>query len=373
MKKIFSFIFAIFLILPCMFMLTACGKDKQKVEFRVSENYIQWTNDGINWENIISVNDLKGQQGIQGIPGKQVEFQATETHIQWKYVGETTWKNLVSFEALKEKEEIVDVETLKTNAYGLFTSKLSEMNDNYKVIYDYADKYVVESFINKYSILESNDFNDMTNNNSNMLSFNASIEYQYDLTTSFPSENIDEYHPYCVNLMPYINGDWDPTKYVTASYKYDADMAKYKYQSRSGSINYPTIADEITDYGFVSFLKGFTKENVIDCTFNNNGDCRISFNYYSQNYSSSTPYQKIDYIYEFNVTKDGEITKCYVYEKDFLDQTQKGDLYCKISYEKGKSLITSDMLSELLEELKTENSEITNWFDAFGYELNVGE
>ena len=363
MKKVFSYIFSFLLIVSCIFAFTSCSKDSQKLELRVSENNIQWSTDGVNWEDIISISELKGSQGIQGVqgePGKSIEFQTTETHIQWRYVGDKDWTNLISFDELREKEEEIDVGALKTRAFNLFTSKLLEMNRNYTITYDYSDKYIVESFIKKYGVNDTNQIG-------NKIWFNASIEYDYSATTSFPEKDIEKFHPYCLNLMPYINGDWKPTNYILANYKYDAELNNYVYQFGGGTVNYPTIADDITDYNFVSFLKGFKLENIIDCTFNDNGDCRIKFNFYSNSYSSSRPYQSKDYIYEFNVTNSGEIRNCYVYEKDFLNSTQIGDLYCKISYEKDKTLITEDMFNEVLEAIKEEKSEITNWFDAFGY------
>ena len=36
---------------------------------RVSGGYIQYSNDGVTWENLIAVSELKGEAGPQGIPG----------------------------------------------------------------------------------------------------------------------------------------------------------------------------------------------------------------------------------------------------------------------------------------------------------------
>ena len=35
----------------------------QNLEFRVYGDYIQWTNDGENWDNIISIDEIKGKDG----------------------------------------------------------------------------------------------------------------------------------------------------------------------------------------------------------------------------------------------------------------------------------------------------------------------
>jgi len=362
-NKFFSFILTVLLIIPYMFILTACNNKNSEIDFRVNGEYIQWTNDGVNWEDLISIDNLKGKQGIQGIqgiPGKSIEIQSTKTHIQWRYAGESTWNNLVSYEDLKEKEEIIDVEELKTNAFNLFSSQLSTMNSSYEVIYDYADKYIVESFVKRLHIGIDNS------------SFDAIMQFSYN--SQINGENL-----YSLNLIPYSYTEYTPdgkqtytpNNRIVGSCRYDINSKKYIFENFSGQIFYPKLADEITDFQFVSFLKGFSKQNMISCEFNNNGDCKILFNYYSQN--SPTPYQNIDYLYEFNVTKDGNIEKCYVYEKDFLNPYQKGDLHCKISYNAKQSLIDSTFLNEVLEKLKETHSNITNWYDAFGYTLTETE
>jgi hypothetical protein len=37
----------------------------------------------------------------KGEPGKEIELQSTETYIQWRYVGDETWNNLVELSILK--------------------------------------------------------------------------------------------------------------------------------------------------------------------------------------------------------------------------------------------------------------------------------
>lgn len=50
--------------------------------------------------------NLQGPQGLPGSGGdggssREIEIQKGETHIQWRYVGESSWRNLVSLEELK--------------------------------------------------------------------------------------------------------------------------------------------------------------------------------------------------------------------------------------------------------------------------------
>ncbi len=121
------------------------GEAGKKVELNVSSTHIQWRYEGdAEWTDLIALDDLKtgvkgdkgdtgaqgekgdkgdkgdtgatGAQGIQGekgekgdkgdtglagADGKQVEFNVTETHIQWRYEGETNWTDLIALSELK--------------------------------------------------------------------------------------------------------------------------------------------------------------------------------------------------------------------------------------------------------------------------------
>ena len=102
------------------------------VEMRVDSGYIQYSNDGATWENVISVAELEGAPGDPGPPsemqaaggyvqwrpvgtstwfnlfplsdiegepgadGREIEMQKSATHIQWRYVGDPAWANLVA-------------------------------------------------------------------------------------------------------------------------------------------------------------------------------------------------------------------------------------------------------------------------------------
>ena len=90
-------------------LLTACKPNEQKVDLRVENGYIQYTTNGTTWQNLIDVDDIKGEQGIQGpqgdpgtaVNGREVEFDTTSTHIVWRYKGETEWQELVLLSTLK--------------------------------------------------------------------------------------------------------------------------------------------------------------------------------------------------------------------------------------------------------------------------------
>ena len=117
------------------------GRDGNEVEIRFDGSYIQWRYKGFNkWIDLISVLELRGEQGkpglngrdgakgekgdpgiqgLQGLPGKpgerglqgpagapgidgldgkdgrEIELNKSKTHIQWRYVGDTEWQDLI--------------------------------------------------------------------------------------------------------------------------------------------------------------------------------------------------------------------------------------------------------------------------------------
>ncbi len=80
------------------------GEDGRKVNFQVSDDYIQWQYDGEDtWTNLIELASLigpQGEPGEDGADGHGVVMQVNEDHIQWKYEGDTEWKNLISLDLL---------------------------------------------------------------------------------------------------------------------------------------------------------------------------------------------------------------------------------------------------------------------------------
>ena len=83
----------------------ADGADGREVEFNVSATHIQWKYVGDpNWIDLIALEDIKGDDGQDGSPGqdgREVEFNVSETHIQWKYVEDPNWIDLIALEDIK--------------------------------------------------------------------------------------------------------------------------------------------------------------------------------------------------------------------------------------------------------------------------------
>ncbi|MBQ4557818.1 MAG: leucine-rich repeat domain-containing protein [Clostridia bacterium] len=115
LKKIIAATAMGFCALAMPFMLTGCDKDDD-INVRFNDNYFQWQIDGEDdWNNLFTIDEIrellgegyKGNEGAQGNPGsdgREVEFQTTNTHIQWRYVTEDnsdSWKNLVALSEIK--------------------------------------------------------------------------------------------------------------------------------------------------------------------------------------------------------------------------------------------------------------------------------
>lgn len=81
------------------------GTDGREVQFQTSETHIQWRYEGDNvWVNLIALSLLTGSDGTNGLngsDGREVEFQTSDTHIQWRYEGDNTWTNLLAIELLQ--------------------------------------------------------------------------------------------------------------------------------------------------------------------------------------------------------------------------------------------------------------------------------
>ena len=74
------------------------GADGREIELRTNLTHVQWRYVGdASWINLIDLYSLKG---VDGSDGREVEIQKTATHIQWRYSG-GSWQNLVALSEIK--------------------------------------------------------------------------------------------------------------------------------------------------------------------------------------------------------------------------------------------------------------------------------
>lgn len=86
------------------------GTDGREVEMQNNGTYIQWRYVGdVGWTNLIAISTLEGTDGMDGVDGidgimgadgKEIELQNSGTYIQWRYVGDVSWINLISIAAI---------------------------------------------------------------------------------------------------------------------------------------------------------------------------------------------------------------------------------------------------------------------------------
>src|SRR5690606_1175713 len=116
-------------LIPLSELKGADGRDGEEIVLGTSPTHILWKyRSDENWIELISFEQLKGEKGEDGLtpyigengnwwigsidmgikaqgpdgsPGREIELRKTGTHIQWRYVGESNWTNLVSLEEIK--------------------------------------------------------------------------------------------------------------------------------------------------------------------------------------------------------------------------------------------------------------------------------
>lgn len=78
---------------------TGVGADGRLVDLQLSGGYIQWRYVGdAGWVNLVALQDIKGDAGVNG---SSVELRVTSTHIQWKATDGAVWNDLVDLNQIK--------------------------------------------------------------------------------------------------------------------------------------------------------------------------------------------------------------------------------------------------------------------------------
>lgn len=135
------------------------GVDGREVELQKSATHVQWRYVGdVSWTNLILLSEITGPQGIQGIQGevgpqgsqgiqgntgpqgiqgevgpqgpsgaqgiqgpagtngvdgREVELQSNGTYIQWRYVGDVSWTNIVTLSSLQGPQGIQGIQGIQ--------------------------------------------------------------------------------------------------------------------------------------------------------------------------------------------------------------------------------------------------------------------
>lgn len=78
---------------------TITGADGRKVELRATATYIQWRYEDLEWQNLVSLEDITGAQGDPGADGEEVQLRIYGTLLQWRLGNTGTWQTLLDIAA----------------------------------------------------------------------------------------------------------------------------------------------------------------------------------------------------------------------------------------------------------------------------------
>ena len=93
-------LFAITIILILLLFFIFCkmmprgGFDIDSISVRQDSGEIQYQYSGGDWKKIISLDELRGKDG------RSVEVQKGSLYIQWRYTGDSEWKNVIAYSDL---------------------------------------------------------------------------------------------------------------------------------------------------------------------------------------------------------------------------------------------------------------------------------
>jgi collagen triple helix repeat protein len=79
-------------------MMPRGGFDIDSISVRQDSGEIQYQYSGGDWKKIISLDELRGKDG------RSIEVQKGSLHVQWRYAGESEWKNIIAYSDLKGKD-----------------------------------------------------------------------------------------------------------------------------------------------------------------------------------------------------------------------------------------------------------------------------
>jgi hypothetical protein len=89
----------------------AAGADGAEIELQATATHLQWRYVGAaSWTNLVALSEItgppgadgaNGQDGPPGADGREVELQTTATHVQWRYVGGSSWTDLIALSELE--------------------------------------------------------------------------------------------------------------------------------------------------------------------------------------------------------------------------------------------------------------------------------
>ncbi len=145
-------------------LLIEAEAPERNIEMQEGLTHIQWKYvEDENWIDLIAIDELKGEPGIPGQPGddglngREIELQKGDTHIQWKYfdMPSNAWIDLVALEDLKGDPG---------TGGGDFTGEITAENgdvllDTYGINSKFLDNFKNLIWNSSFEVIDDNDNN----------------------------------------------------------------------------------------------------------------------------------------------------------------------------------------------------------------------
>ena len=77
------------------------GVNGKTIEVKKTDEAVQWRYEGEEWTDLVLLSDITGPAGMDGVNGKTPEFRVNDDALQWRYEGDDIWLNLYDLSSLK--------------------------------------------------------------------------------------------------------------------------------------------------------------------------------------------------------------------------------------------------------------------------------
>ena len=80
----------------------SAAADGREIEMQKSATHVQWRYVGdASWTNLVALSEITGPAGANGEDGEEVQLRKNSTHVQWKLASAVTWTDLIPLADLK--------------------------------------------------------------------------------------------------------------------------------------------------------------------------------------------------------------------------------------------------------------------------------
>ena len=80
----------------------SAAADGREIEMQKSATHVQWRYVGdASWTNLVALTEITGPAGANGEDGEEVQLRKNSTHVQWKLASAVTWTDLIPLADLK--------------------------------------------------------------------------------------------------------------------------------------------------------------------------------------------------------------------------------------------------------------------------------